>query len=87
MEENAMTYDLQTEAILGAGMKLLREHLGIIETEIFIGVINRRGRDYTAERENLYEDMTLEELMEHASDVTKEFFRHNPDFNKGKTIL
>jgi len=30
------TYDAQTEAIISAGFKLLREHLGVLETEIFI---------------------------------------------------
>jgi hypothetical protein len=54
MEELTMMYDIQTEAIISAGLQLLREHLGIIETEIFISKVSRKGFDYTQWRENLY---------------------------------
>ncbi|MCL2513462.1 MAG: hypothetical protein FWF08_06135 [Oscillospiraceae bacterium] len=62
-----MVRDLQTAAILSAGMKMLRETLGIIEAEIFIANIKNPGFDYTKWRENLWEDITLRELLERAS--------------------
>jgi hypothetical protein len=60
------TYDVQTEAIISAGMKLLREHLGSIETEVFISKVCRKGFDYTKWRENLWDDLTLDEVFERA---------------------
>jgi hypothetical protein len=70
MEENIMIYeiyDAQTEAIISAGFKLLREHLGALETEIFITKVTRKGFDYTEWRESLYKDMSVGELFEHAT--------------------
>jgi len=61
-----MYKDVQTAAIVSAGMKLLREKLGIIEAEIFITNIKNPGFDYTEWRENLWEDITLRELLERA---------------------
>ena len=71
-----MTENMQTSAILSAGMKLLRENLGLIETEIFIVGIKNKGFDYTEWRENLWEDMTAEELFAKAA----EFERQHPEF-------
>jgi hypothetical protein len=75
MEELTMMYDIQTEAIISAGLQLLREHLGIIETEIFISKVSRKGFDYTQWRENLYEDKTLDELLTAAA----EYAANHPD--------
>ena len=63
---NYVPYDVQTEAIISAGMKLLREHLGSIETEIFISKVGRKGFNYTEWRENLWEGLTLDEVFERA---------------------
>ena len=71
-----MTDNMQTSAILSAGMKLLRENLGLIETEIFIVGIKNKGFDYTEWRENLWEDMTAEELFAKSA----EFEREHPEF-------
>ena len=62
-----MTDKMQNSAIMTAGMKLLRENLGLIECEIFISNIKHDSFDYTEWRENLYEDISLEELMNRAS--------------------
>ena len=67
---------MQTSAIMTAGMKLLRENLGLIETEIFITNIKNKGFDYTEWRENLWEDMTTEELFAKAA----EFEMQHPEF-------
>jgi len=45
----------------------LRETLGILEAEIFITNIKNHGLDYTEWRENLWEDLTLHELLERAA--------------------
>jgi hypothetical protein len=71
-----MMYDVQTEAIISAGLQLLREHLGVIETEIFISKVSRKGFDYTQWRENLYEDKTLDELLTAAA----EYAANHPEF-------
>ena len=76
MEGITMTMDLQTIAIMSAGMKLLRETLGIVEAEIFITNIKINGFDYTEWRENLWEDITTEELFAKAA----EFERQHPEF-------
>jgi hypothetical protein len=60
-------YDVQTEAILSAGLQLLCDKLGTIETEIFLLNINRKGFDYTKWRENQY-DMPLHELLDYADE-------------------
>jgi len=68
MNENAQVIDnIQTSAIMSAGMKLLREHLGLVECEVFISTIKQNRFDYTVWRENLYEDMSLDELLDNAA--------------------
>ena len=80
-----MTDTMQNSAIVSAGMRLLRENLGLVETEIFIFNIKAKGFDYTEwRRENLWEDLTTEELFAKAAD----FERQNPDIiPKKATIL
>ena len=68
-----MTNDIQTAAIMSAGMKLLREHLGVIETEIFIAKIGSNDFDYTKWRENLWEGMTPQELFDRAAKTTENY--------------
>ena len=63
-----MQRNMQTDAIMTAGMKLLNENLGFIETEIFITTVKNIGFDYTKWRENLWEDLTLNELLRKAAD-------------------
>ena len=63
-----MRENMQTEAIMTAGMKLLNENLGLIETEIFIANVKNIGFDYTKWRENLWEDLTISELLQKAAD-------------------
>ena len=65
--------DMQTNAIISAGMKLLRENLGALETEIFIATINSNNFDYTKWRENLWEDLTPRELFERAAKTVEKY--------------
>jgi hypothetical protein len=68
-----MTGNIQTSAIMSAGMSVLRETLGTIEAEIFITNIKNPGFDYTKWRENLWEDLTLHELLERAALAEKKY--------------
>jgi len=67
-----LTDKMQTSAIMTAGMRALIESIGLIETEIFIANIKREHFDYTEWRENLYEDITLDELLSNASSYMRE---------------
>lgn len=78
-----MTDIMQTSAILSAGMKLLRENLGLIETEIFLVSIKNEGFDYTKWRENLWEDITVEELLSKAA----EYQRNNPELIPKNAVI
>ena len=71
-----MIESVQTSAIVTAGMKILRETLGLIETEIFIAYLKQDNFDYTEWRQsNLFENMTLEELISAAA----EYEQKNPE--------
>jgi hypothetical protein len=68
-----MYRDVQTAAIISAGMKLLRENLGVIESEIFITELASNDFDYTKWRENLWEDLTPEELFKRARKTSDKY--------------
>ena len=65
-----MENDEHTAAIMSAGMKLLSDHLGPIEAEIFIANVARNEFDYTKWREEQWNDLTLEEVMGRAATAT-----------------
>jgi len=50
------------------GMQALNEKLGLVDAQRFIFLTNSEKFDYTKWQENLFEDMTLEELFQAASD-------------------
>ncbi len=66
-------YDMQIEAIINAGMKLLCEHLGFIETEIFIFTITRKGFDYTEWHNTLWEDLIPYEVFGRAQKTQQKY--------------
>jgi len=69
-----MTDNMQTSAIMTAGMRALRETLGLIEAEIFITNIKQDRFDYTEWRHgNLFEDMNLEELVSNAAEFEQQY--------------
>ena len=53
------------------GMEALVKNLGLIEAERFIMLIQKEPFDYTKWQENLFEDMTVEELSKKASEYRK----------------
>ncbi len=53
------------------GVQILAEHLGDIEAERFIALIQREPFDYTKWREGLDEDLTLEAISQKAMELRK----------------
>jgi hypothetical protein len=49
------------------GMSALIKNLGLIEAERFIMLIQKETFDYTKWQENLFEDMTMEEIYNNAA--------------------
>ena len=48
------------------GLQILTEHLGDVEAERFIALIQREPFDYTKWREGLDEDLSVEEISKKA---------------------
>lgn len=48
------------------GLKVLAEHLGDIEAERFVSLIQKEPFDYTKWRQGLDEDLTIEEISRKA---------------------
>jgi hypothetical protein len=48
------------------GMKILREHLGLIEAEKFIALIKREPFDYTEWQRTLWPGKSVDEIFEAA---------------------
>jgi hypothetical protein len=58
--------------LLNKGFEYLEEKLGLVEAERFISLIIAEPFDYTKWRENLFEDMTLNELSTKAMEYQRE---------------
>jgi hypothetical protein len=54
--------------IRNEGMEILAKHLGLVEAERFVMLIQREPFDYTKWQENLFEDMTVEEISKKAAE-------------------
>ncbi|MDR1148778.1 MAG: hypothetical protein LBK66_09120 [Spirochaetaceae bacterium] len=54
------------------GMNTLIKNLGLIEAERFIMLIQKETFDYTKWQENLFEDMTIEEIYNNAAKLRNE---------------
>ena len=51
------------------GMKVLLDNLGMIEAERFIMLIQKEPFDYTKWQEDLFENMSIEEISEKAAEL------------------
>lgn len=60
------------------GFNALAEKLDPVELERFIVLLNREKFDYTRWRKDLFEDMSIEQILEEA-----EKYSTNPDKKKG----
>mgnify|MGYP001297452892 CR=1 FL=1 len=59
--------------ILHDGYKTLFRYMDIVEAEKFITLINRNRLDYTKWRENLFEDMSIEEIIQEGKKFAVDF--------------
>jgi len=60
---------MRTEAMLkDEGMRILSEHLGLVEAERFVALIMREPFDYTEWRQNLCDGMSVKEISKKAMD-------------------
>jgi len=67
-----MTNNVATSAIMSAGMRCLKEKIGLVEAEIFISVIKENNFDYTEWRkDNLFVDMSLNDILNEAAKYEK----------------
>ncbi|MCL1834231.1 MAG: hypothetical protein FWG49_06990 [Leptospirales bacterium] len=57
--------------IRNEGMEILAKNLGMVEAERFIMLIQREQFDYTKWQENLFENMTIEEISKRATEHRK----------------
>ena len=63
---------MKTDVVIrSTGMDVLIEKLGLIEAERFIMLIQKDSFDYTKWRENLFNDLTLEELSKRAMEYRR----------------
>jgi len=53
-------------------MEILAKNLGMVEAERFVMLIQKEPFDYTKWQENLFENMTIEEISKKASEYRKE---------------
>ena len=52
-------------------MEILAKNLGLVEAERFIMLIQKEPFDYTKWQENLFENMTIEEISKNAAEYRK----------------
>ena len=60
-----------TMEIMNKGMNCLIQQMGIVDAEKFISIINREKFDYTKWRQNLFEDMSLDDINKEAAAFSK----------------
>jgi hypothetical protein len=51
------------------GMDTLIKHLGLVEAERFVMLIQKEPFDYTKWQESLFKDMTIDEIYINAADL------------------
>ena len=63
---------MKTDTLIrNEGMEILAKSLGLVEAERFIMLIQREPFDYTKWQENLFEDMTIEEISKNAAEYRR----------------
>lgn len=60
------------------GLQALKDKLGLVEAERFIMLIQRDTFDYTKWQQNLFDNMSIEEITEKAKNYINE---NNLDYN------
>jgi len=63
---------MRTDTIIrNEGTRVLMDNLGLIEAERFIMLIQKEPFDYTQWQENLFEEMSIDEISQKATDLRK----------------
>ena len=63
---------LKTDTLIrNEGMEILAKHLGLVEAERFLMLMRKEPFDYTKWQENLFENMTIEEISKKAAEFRK----------------
>jgi hypothetical protein len=63
---------MKTDTLIrNEGMEILAKNLGLVEAERFIMLIQSEPFDYTKWQENLFENMTIEEISKNAAEYRK----------------
>ena len=63
---------VMTDTVLSqSAVKCLVDRFGIVDTERFISLINKERFDYTEWQRDLFNDMTVEELFDAATEWKK----------------
>jgi hypothetical protein len=63
---------MKTDTLIRSeGMEILSKNLGMVEAERFIMLIQKEPFDYTQWQENLFENMSIEEISKKAADYRK----------------
>jgi len=63
---------MKTDTLIrNEGMELLAKNLGLVEAERFIMLIQKEPFDYTKWQENLFDNMTIEEISKKAAEHRK----------------
>ena len=57
------------------GMIILAQHLGIVEAERFVAIIQREPFDNTEWRQNLFDNVPLESFLEQAENYSESLER------------
>jgi len=65
---------MRTDTIIrNTGTQVLMENLGLVEAERFIMLIQKESFDYTKWQENLFENMSLEEISQRATEYRQSY--------------
>ena len=60
---------MRTDTIIrNEGTRVLMDHLGLVEAERFIMLIQKEPFDYTQWQEDLFEDMSIDEIRKNAAE-------------------
>ena len=76
---------MRTDTIIrNEGTQLLMDNLGLVEAERFIMLIQKEPFDYTKWQENLFENMSIEEINQKAADYRKNKSELDPELDSGR---
>ena len=70
---------MRTDTVIrNEGTQVLMEYLGLVEAERFIMLIQKEPFDYTQWQENLFENMSIDEISKKATELRTEMERCQP---------